>query len=202
MNAHPVFARVWDTIVRLGGRPEMEHRRELIDGVRGRVLEFGAGTGVNFRLYPRGVTVVAMEPEPTMARKALARARHIAAPVHVLRGSAEALPFPDATFDSAVACYVFCSIRDPRWAADEVRRVLRPDGVLFVYEHVRSQNPRAARWQDRVTPIWRWFGAGCHPNRDTVHILEGAGFDVDVHLADYGPPTPVRPHVLGVARPR
>jgi ubiquinone/menaquinone biosynthesis C-methylase UbiE len=165
------------------------------------VLEFGAGTGLNLRLYPPETTVVALEPEPTMARKALARSAD-ASQVHVVRGSAEALPFPDATFDMAVACLVFCTIEDPLWAAAEVRRVLRPDGRLLLYEHVRSPHPRGARCQDRLTPMWRRVGAGCHPNRDTMATLRAAGFDVDVRPVSFGPPVPVRPHVLGTARPR
>jgi len=202
VKPHPIFARAWDAVVWLGGSTEQEHRRELIAGAHGRVVEFGAGTGLNLKMYPRGVTVLAMEPEPTMARTAFRRARQAVADVHVLRGSAEAMPFRDGTFDTAVACYVFCSIGDPRWAADEVRRVLRPEGALLLYEHVRSPHPRAAEWQDRLTPVWRRIGAGCHPNRDTVRTLEAAGFEVEVRPASYGPPTPVRPHILGVARPR
>jgi SAM-dependent methyltransferase len=202
VKSHPIFARAWDTVVRLGGKPEREHRRELAAGARGRILEFGAGTGLNFRLYPGDVTVVAVEPEPTMARTAEERAGRAAATVHVLRGSAEALPFPDGTFDTAVACLVFCTIPDPLWAAGEIKRVLRPGGELRLYEHVRSPHPRGARWQDRVLPVWRHIGAGCHPNRDTVGTLRAAGFDVEVRPVTFGPPTPVRPHVLGVATPR
>jgi ubiquinone/menaquinone biosynthesis C-methylase UbiE len=202
VKGHPVFARVWDSVVRLGGRSELEHRKELVSAARGRVLEVGAGTGLNLRLYPRGVSVVALEPEPTMAGRAHERARRAPVPVHVLRGSAEALPFPDASFETVVACLVFCTIPDPAMGASEVRRVLRPGGELRVYEHVRSPYPRGARWQDRVTPIWRWFGAGCHPNRDTVGLLRAAGFVMDVRPVSFGPPVPVRPHVLGTARPR
>jgi SAM-dependent methyltransferase len=202
VKAHPVFARAWDTVVLLGGRPEIQNRRELVGGATGRVLEIGAGTGLNFRMYRPDVNVVAIEPEPTMARKALARARGARATIHVLRASAEALPFPDGAFDTAVACLVFCTIPDPLWAAGEVKRVLRPGGELRLYEHVRSPHPRAARWQDRVVPVWRHLGAGCHPNRDIVGTLRAAGFDVEVRPVSYGPPTPVRPHVLGTATAR
>lgn len=203
MKGHPVFARAWDTVVRLGGRPELEHRRELVAGARGAVLEVGAGTGLNLRLYPPGVTVVALEPEPTMARRALARAGAAdAARGHVVRGSAEALPFREGTFDTVVACLVLCTVDDPAGAVSEVRRVLRPDGALLLYEHVRSSDPRGARWQDRIAPLWRRLGAGCRPNRDTVAILRAGGFEIDVRPVSFGPPVPVRPHVLGVARPR
>jgi ubiquinone/menaquinone biosynthesis C-methylase UbiE len=202
VKAHPIFARVWGTVVRLGGRTERLHREELVRGLAGTVLELGAGPGLNLALYEPAVRVVAVEPEPTMARMASGRGRRARAPVVVLRGVAEALPFPDGTFDSVVACYLLCSVASPPRALDELRRVLRAGGEVRVYEHVRSDRPGAARLQDLVTPLWHRFGCNCHPNRDTVGALHEAGFEVEVRPASYGPPTPVRPHVLGVARPR
>jgi ubiquinone/menaquinone biosynthesis C-methylase UbiE len=202
VKEHPIFARMWDTVVRLGGRPEQEHRAELVRGVRGRVLEVGAGTGLNFARYRRGGEVVAVEPEPTMAAKAAGRARRAAASIRVLRAVAEALPFADRSFDAVVACYVLCSVADQDRAIGELRRVLRPGGEIRVYEHVRSSHPRWARVQDAITPLWRRVGCNCHPNRDTAAALESAGFRVEVREFSFGPPAPVRPHVLGVARPR
>jgi ubiquinone/menaquinone biosynthesis C-methylase UbiE len=203
VKEHPVFARIWDTIVRLGGRKELRNRTELLDGTRGRVLEIGAGTGLNFRLYPKDVEqVVAVEPEPSMAVRAAGRARRADVPVHVLRGGAEDLPFPDGAFDTAVVCLVMCTVADAEAAAKELRRVLRPRGELRVYEHVRSASHKAARLQDFSERPWGLLGAGCHPNRDTVATLRSAGFEVDVRHLPVGPPSPVRPHVLGSARPR
>lgn len=197
-----MFARFWDSIVRLGGREEREHRRELIGGARGRVLEVGAGTGLNFELYGPDAAVIAIEPEPNMAGRATKRAAEAAVPLRVLRASGERLPFEDATFDTVIFCYVLCTIPDAALAAAEARRVLLPGGRVLVYEHVRSGRPGGARWQDRFTPLWRRFGAGCNPNRDTVGTLRAVGFDVDVRSFNLGPPSPVRPHVLGEARPR
>lgn len=202
MKAHPVFARIWDTMVRLGGREEKVNRIELLREAQGRVLEIGAGTGLNFRLYPLDVErVVAVEPEPTMAARARERARRAPLPVSVLRGTAEALPFAGGSFDSVVACLVLCTVRDPARVAAEIRRVLRPGGELRLYEHVRSTDPRGARWQDLAERPWGFVGAGCHPNRDTVATLRAARFEVDVRRLPVGPPSPVRPHVLGSARP-
>jgi ubiquinone/menaquinone biosynthesis C-methylase UbiE len=200
VKAHPVFARVWDTLVRMGGAPERRHRDELVRGLRGMVLEVGAGTGLNLSRYTAQARVVALEPEPTMARKAAARARKARSPAVVLRGVAEALPFPDGTFDAVVACYVLCSVADPTRAISELRRVLRPGGEIRVYEHVRSAHHRWARVQDAVTPLWRRVGCNCHPNRDTAALLRAGGFDVDVRRFSFGPPAPVRPHILGVGR--
>ncbi len=201
MKAHPIFARLWDHVVRLGGRTERDNRRELVRGLRGTLLEIGAGTGLNLALYERGIRVIAVEPEPNMARTAAERAPRASASATVLRGVAEALPFRDDAFDAVVACYVLCSVDDPPRALAELRRVLRPGGEVRVYEHVRSREPWAARMQDLVTPLWLRCGCNCHPNRDTEASLRNAGFEVKVRPASYGPPTPVRPHVLGVARP-
>ena len=170
-------------------------------GLAGRVLEIGAGTGLNLALYEPGPRVVAVEPEPTMARTAAFRARRARTRASVLRGVAEELPFRDGSFDAVVACYVLCSVADPSRAIAELRRVLVPGGEIRVYEHVRSTEPWAAWMQDVVTPLWHRCGCNCHPNRDTVGALRDAGFEVEVRPASYGPPTPVRPHVLGVARP-
>lgn len=200
MKTHPVFARVWDTLVRLGGEPERRHRDELVRGLRGLVLEVGAGTGLNLARYGPEARVVAVEPEPTMARAASDRASDAEADAVVLRGVAEDLPFGDATFDAVVTCYVLCSVSDPRRAVSELRRVLRPGGEIRVYEHVRSAHPTWARVQDAVTPVWCRFGCNCHPNRDTAALLEAAGFKVEVRRFSFGPPAPVRPHILGVAR--
>ena len=202
MKAHPIFARVWDHVVRLGGRTEMEHREELLRGLRGTVLEVGAGTGLNLALYGRGVRVIVVEPEPTMARTAFGRASRARARASALRGVAEHLPFREGVFDAVVACYVLCSVADPERALAEVRRVLRPGGEVRVYEHVRSKGSNAALAQDLITPLWHRVACNCHPNRDAVGALRAAGFEVVVRPASYGPPTPVRPHVLGVARPR
>jgi ubiquinone/menaquinone biosynthesis C-methylase UbiE len=200
VKPHPVFARAWDTVVRLGGARERHHRDELVRGLAGRVLEVGAGTGLNLSRYREVARVVAVEPEPTMARRASTRGREAAAHVEVLRGVAEALPFPDGAFDAVVACYVLCSVADPGAAIAEIRRVLRPGGPLRVYEHVRSTDPRWARVQDLITPVWHRFGCNCHPNRNTAALLEAGGFEVSVRRFSFGPPAPVRPHILGVAR--
>jgi ubiquinone/menaquinone biosynthesis C-methylase UbiE len=201
VKSHPVFARAWEPLVRLGGRPEQRNRDRLVDGVRGRVLEVGAGPGLNLGRYSPGADVVAVEPEPTMARRALARARGALVPARVVRGVGEALPFPDRTFDAAVACYVLCSVSDQARAIEELRRVLLPEGEVRVYEHVRSAHPGWARVQDLVTPVWHRFGCNCHPNLDTAAVLRAAGFEVEVHRFSFGPPSPTRPHILGVARP-
>jgi ubiquinone/menaquinone biosynthesis C-methylase UbiE len=202
VKAHPIFARFYDRLSRSVWPIEVEYRTELVAGLHGRVLEVGAGTGLNFQLYPRGVEVIALEPEPNMVQRARERLGDGPSPVRLVRGAAEALPFPDGSFDAAVVSLVLCSVARPDLAISELRRILRPAGDLRVFEHVRSDNPRHARWQDWLTPLWRPLSAGCHPNRDTPGSLRAAGFDLDVRRVPIGPPTPARPHIVGVARPR
>jgi SAM-dependent methyltransferase len=179
-----------------------ERRRDLLATATGRVLEIGAGTGLNFRHYPPAVDRVdAIEPDPHMLRRARAAAAAASVSVEVVRAPAEALRFDDGVFDTAVSTLVLCSVRDPVGALAEIRRVLRPGGGLLFFEHVRSTDPRHARWQDRLERPWGWIAGGCHPNRDTVENMERAGFRMEMlRRFPYGPPSPARPHVSGVAR--
>jgi ubiquinone/menaquinone biosynthesis C-methylase UbiE len=138
----------------------------------------------------------------------LARAEHAGrtakVPMGVVQGDSMNLPFPDDSFDTVVSSLVLCTVADPRRALAEVRRVLRTGGTLRFYEHVRAAEPRLARWQDRLERPWRWIARGCHPNRDTVVVIEDAGFRVlEVEAFDFSPVPPiVRPHVIGVAARR
>lgn len=148
-------------------------RQWLARGAKGRVLEIGAGTGRNLPLYPAEVTVVAVEP----AAPSLARARRRAPHIPLVRASVEALPFREGAFDTAVSGLVFCSVPDPAKGLGEVRRVLKPGGLLRMLEHVRSESARGARWQDFIQPAWTKIAGGCHPNRDTEATLRAAGFE-------------------------
>ena len=200
-RTHPIFARVYERIsTAMNDAGEIEHRRELAGGATGRVLEPGAGNGLNLEHYREAERVVAMEPEPTMLRMASERSHETSVPVHLVRGAAEALPFPDASFDTVVASLVLCSVSDPGTVVAEFRRVLRPGGTVRFLEHVRSRSQAWAGVQDVVAGPWSWFGGGCHPNRDTVAELRAAGFEVQGRGFPFGPPSPCRPHVLGVAR--
>ena len=179
-----------------------DHRRRLLAGLAGRVLEVGAGNGLNFPHYPATVTeVLAIEPEPYRRRQAVAAARLAPVPIRVLAGTAEALRAPDGAVDVVVASLVLCTVTDPDQALAETRRVLRPGGSLRFYEHVRAEEPRLARWQDRLERPWGCLVGGCHPNRDTVAAIAAAGLRL-VQLDRFdlkAMPLLARPHVLGVA---
>lgn len=178
------------------------YRRRLVEDADGEVLEVGVGTGRNLPLYQAARRVVGVEPEPGMRRRAEARVGEARVPVTLLDGDAQDLPFPDASFDTVVCSAALCSIPDVGRALAELRRVLRPGGILRFWEHVRSEDPRLAAWQDRLATPWRWLGRGCHDNRDTVAAIREAGFEImelDRFDLRYAPPV-VRPHVLGTAR--
>jgi ubiquinone/menaquinone biosynthesis C-methylase UbiE len=180
-----------------------DRRAEVIAGARGRVLEIGAGTGHNLRHYPHeGIDeLVLTEPESPMARRLEDRVSGSARDIQVLRAGAEELPFADASFDTVVGTLVLCTVEDPRRALAEVRRVLAPGGRLLFLEHVRNPDPARARWQDRATPVWRYIGHGCHPNRDTPSLIAEAGFEVTELQHGHFPkgPSIVQPLVSGVA---
>lgn len=197
-RSRPVFARWYGVLSRRAEQGELGRRREgLLARGAGRVLDVGAGTGESFRHLPSAVTaVVALEPDRVMVRQARRRLSEARAPALLVRGAAEALPFREAAFDTAVTTLVLCTVDDPRVAAAELHRVLRPDGRLLVMEHVRAEDELLASWQDRVQRAWSWVNGGCRPNRPTLATLRDAGFRLE-NMEVYG--FPVLPHAQGVA---
>ncbi len=177
-------------------------RRELLAGAGGRVLELGAGTGVNLDLYPDAVEdLVMIEPDPHMAKRLRARLVESARSATVVEAPAERLPFEDDSFDAAVATLVLCTIPDPAAALAEAARVLKPGGQLLFVEHVRAEDPGLARWQDRLERPWRFLGDGCHCNRDTVATIAGSRFELKEIQRGQMPKAPpiVSPLVRGSA---
>jgi ubiquinone/menaquinone biosynthesis C-methylase UbiE len=153
-----------------------ERRRELLAGLEGDVLEVGAGTGLNLEHYPPGVTLVLLEPDPYMRRRLAERVSSSARKAGVVDASAEALPFPDESFDAVVTTLVLCSVSDVELALAEMRRVLRPGGRLLLIEHVRGEG-RMALFQDVIAPASKLV-ASCAPNRRTAEAVREAGFDL------------------------
>jgi ubiquinone/menaquinone biosynthesis C-methylase UbiE len=178
------FARFYDRALKATEENGLGAMRgELLAGASGRVIEIGAGTGVNLGLYGDGVEdLTLVEPDPHMGahlRKRLAGRHGDPLPAQLVAAPAEALPFPDDTFDTAVATLVLCTIPDPVAAIDELARVLRPGGRLLFIEHVRSEDASSARWQDRLEKPWRFVADGCHCNRDTEANLRASLFKVE-----------------------
>lgn len=204
---HPIWSRF---LARFMGDIEekgnADYRRENLVGVTGRVIELGAGTGLNFTHYPLEVTeLVAAEPDAYMRERAVNAAPGAPIPVTVVDWPAEALDVPDASFDVGVACLVLCCVGDQRRALDELFRVIRPGGELRYYEHVRADTPGLARVQavsDRIG-MPRVLGNE-HFARRTEQAIRAAGFQVERERRFRFQPSPLdfisASHVLGVAR--
>ncbi len=179
---HSIFAAMYERFSRSG--PEKSFmwplRKETIAQAQGIVLEIGAGTGLNFALYdPEHVErVEAVEPDTAMLRYARERLKTARVPITLTQAPAEALPFADETFDSAVATLVFCSVTDPLRGLSEIRRVLKPGGSLLLVEHVRAQGAFARRLQDIITPVTKRMAGNCHWNRDTARSVINADFQI------------------------
>ncbi len=178
-----------------------ELRQKLLADASGRVLEVGSGTGANLPYYGPGVeSLTVTEPEPAMLRRLEQRVREQAPKAKVVRAPAEQLPFEDDTFDVAVSTLVLCGVDDQARALGELRRVLRPGGRLIFIEHVRSDKPGLARWQDRLNGLNK-FVACCDCNRRTLDSIKAEGFEVTKvdHTELKKVPPFVRPLVVGTA---
>lgn len=203
---NPLFARFFHRFCgRDRGDEERELRRELLAGARGRVIEVGAGNGINFEHYPSSVSeLVAVEPEPYLRAQAEKAARGAPVQTRVTTGTAASLELETDSADVLVVCGVLCSVPDQAAALAEFRRVLRPGGELRFYEHVRSRRAGFARWQRFVDGLWSRMMGGCHTDRETLEAIIDAGFAID-RCRGFGFPAqaiayPVAPRILGVAR--
>jgi ubiquinone/menaquinone biosynthesis C-methylase UbiE len=204
--SHPIFARMY---ARIGAAAEKkgnaEHRDEMLAGLEGRVIEVGAGTGLNFRHYPDGVTeVLAVEPEPLLRRMATEEAARSRVSIEVVDGVADALPAEDQSFDAGIASLVLCSVADPDAALAELFRLIRPGGELRFLEHVRAESSGFVRFQRAVDVLHPRIGGGCHTSRDTLGAIEQAGFVVEtIRRFRFTPcflDQAIAPHIVGRAR--
>jgi ubiquinone/menaquinone biosynthesis C-methylase UbiE len=178
------------------------HRIALLAEASGRVLEIGGGTGANLPFYGEAVeSLTVIEPEGPMMSRLKRRLAERSLPARTVAAPAERLPFADASFDCAVSTLVLCTVADQPRALGELRRVLRDGGRLLFIEHVRSEEPGLARWQDRLNPLQKRVGHGCNCNRRTLQAIGDAGFSitrVEQDVVRKAPPI-VRPLVVGVA---
>jgi ubiquinone/menaquinone biosynthesis C-methylase UbiE len=220
MAGHRIYAAFYDLCARLSDRQLRPLRRFAAGGASGRVLEIGCGTGANLQYYdwPRINAFAAVDPDPHMLGRARKRAEKagLASPTRSPRHSegagteaqpsthfqlapAEALPFPEDSFDTVVCTLVLCTVTDPFRSLAEVRRVLASGGQLRLVEHVRSSGRMTSRLQDLVQPLYGRLAGGCVLGRNTELTLAAAGFAFEAE----GRPSfgPGMPGVFGVARP-
>lgn len=174
-DGHPLLAATLD----LAMAPLQRLRPRTVQAARGAVLELGVGTGANFAHYTDVDSVVGIEPDPHMLRRAQIRADAAGVPITLHQAGAEALPFADHSFDSAVVTWVMCTIPEPERAAAELWRVLRPGGTVHFVEHVQSPWGPMAGLQQLLNPLWCRLAGGCHLNRDPEPLLHAAGFAIE-----------------------
>lgn len=204
--SHPIFARAYHHRSQLlEDHGAAEHRRELLAGLSGRVVDIGAGNGLNFRHYPDAVSdVIAVEPEPFLLERAREAARLGPARVTLLRATAERLPLHDQSFDAVVCSLLLCSVTSVAAALAEMCRVLRGDGQIRFYEHVAAQSPGHRRVQCWLNPAWKRIAGGCNLACDTEDAFKTAGLHVDrCTRFDFRPSIVgvlTSPHIIGIAR--
>jgi len=205
-HRRPLFARCYARVSpRMEAQGMAALRAELLAGVRGRVVEVGAGNGLNFTHYPPETTeVIAVEPEPYLRRLAEQATRQAPVPVTVLPGSAGSLPLETGSADVGVASLVLCSVENQQAALRELHRVIRPGGELRFLEHVRADARRLLQLQQIAqATVWPLLAGGCHPARDTAAGIIAAGFEITsvrrFRFPEGRIPVPTDPHVLGIA---
>jgi ubiquinone/menaquinone biosynthesis C-methylase UbiE len=197
-----ILALVYDPFLWLGEIAGMRRRRStLLRGARGRVVEIGAGTGLNIAHYPDGIAELALtEPEPTMRQRLARRLQRHARVARIIDAPAERLPLADASVDTVVSTLALCTVTDPERALREIARVLRPDGQLLFIEHVRASSRFLAACQDSLFQPWFRFAGGCCCNRPTVELMRARGFAVAADDVVWrGMPAIVHPLVVGRA---
>jgi ubiquinone/menaquinone biosynthesis C-methylase UbiE len=198
-----LFAAMYDRLLAGVEKAGLRERRaRLLESARGNVLEIGAGTGANLPLYgPNVGSLTLTEPEAAMARRLAKRLREQSKAAELVEAGAEALPLPDGRFDTVVSTLVLCTVADPLRALREVWRVLKPGGQLLFIEHVRSEDPGLAKWQDRLNGLNRIVAHGCNCNRSTLDVIKQAGFTIrslEKGQLAKAPPF-VRPLIAGAA---
>jgi ubiquinone/menaquinone biosynthesis C-methylase UbiE len=178
-----------------------EQRHDLLAQATGATIEIGAGTGLNLPHYPPALTRLALtEPDPHMSRRLRRRASRLGRDAEILDAAADQLPFPDASFDTAVVTFMLCCVPDEQAALNEITRVLAPGGRLLFLEHVRSADPRIAAKQDKMPFPYPLIG--CHPNRDTLAEIQASPLTVESVRAGELAKAPKieRPMIVGTAR--
>lgn len=180
------------------------YRRQIVPQARGRVLEIGIGSGLNLPFYGNAAeTILGLDPSAALLSMARRRAGEAGVRTDLLLGSASDIPLEDATLDTVVMTWTLCSLPDPLAALREMRRVLKPAGALLFVEHGLSPESTVARWQHRLTPLWRRISGGCHLDRKIDDLIGMAGFEVAELRTEYARgPRPMTYMYQGKARPR
>lgn len=181
----------------------LPYRKRVLSAAEGRVLEIGVGSGLNLPLYSDRIQrVIGLDPSPKLLAMAREAAGRIMIPIEFVEGSAEAIALDEKSVDTVVTTWTLCTIPDATRALGEMRRVLKPSGRMLFVEHGRSPDPNIRRWQDRLTPLWKHIGGGCHLNRAIAELIAGSGFRIERLDTGYmNGPKPMTFMYEGYARP-
>jgi ubiquinone/menaquinone biosynthesis C-methylase UbiE len=198
LYAKYVLPRIID--LAMSNRETRRLREAWIPRAQGDVLEVGIGSGLNLEFYSTKVQHV-YGVDPSIELQRMARKRVGQVDVQFLSQPAEEpLPLADASIDTVVVTWTLCAIGDPQTALREMKRVLKANGKLIFVEHGLAPDPTVARWQDRLTPIWKRIGGGCHLNRPIDEIIRSAGFQIPELTTSYIPgPRPMTYTYQGIA---
>jgi ubiquinone/menaquinone biosynthesis C-methylase UbiE len=170
-----VLPRICDLAMRT--KQLVPYRERIIHAAEGRILEIGAGSGLNLPLYGAAAKeVLALEPDPQLVRMAEKNAERASPRVHLLEASAEEIPLDDSSIDTVVSTWTLCTIPDADRALREMRRVLKPGGRFLFVEHGLAPELKVQKWQRRLTPYWERISGGCHLTREIDRIVRDAGF--------------------------
>ena len=180
------------------------YRSHVVPDADGRVLEIGIGSGLNLPFYSRSVErIIGLDPSPKLLSMVRRNLQVDTPAVELIEGSAEAIPLEKNSVDTVLTTWTLCSIPDAGRALREMHRVLRPTGRLLFVEHGLAPEPNVRWWQDRLTPVWKRIGGGCHLNRAIQMLIEDAGFQFDRFETGYMPgPKPLTFMYEGSAQPR
>lgn len=155
-------------------------RSQIVAHLSGHILEIGVGAGPNLPHYRTAASVHGNELNAELAMRAHRLSRHVHVPASVEIARAEELPYADDSFDHVVGTLVLCSVHDQHQVLQELRRVLKPDGVLHMVEHVRPSTPLLSDAFRLLSPYWQRVAGNCHLDRPTLAVLTESGWDVQV----------------------
>jgi ubiquinone/menaquinone biosynthesis C-methylase UbiE len=194
--------RIWSdqvvprmTDVMLGNSEVRAHRARIVEGLHGRVVEIGFGSGLNVPLYPADVeTVLAVEPSEVGRSLAADRVAASSVAIEFVGLDGQDLPLDDESVDAALSTFTLCTIPDATRALSEVYRVLRPGGRFHFLEHGLSPEPGVAKWQRRLNGFQQRVAGGCNLDRPIDRMIEEAGFELtELHYDELRGPPPIRP---------
>lgn len=176
----------------MSAKPISYQRRKVVPRAQGRVLEIGFGAGHNLPYYDANKVERIWALEPSVEMRKRSQERRAASPIALqfIDLPSETIPLDAESADTVLITYTLCTIPDVMAALGEMRRVMKVSGQMIFCEHGEAPDEGVKRWQDRITPVWKKIGGGCHVNRPIPKLIESAGFKLGDMQTMYLPGTP------------